>query len=197
VDQELILSLDNTSELSTEFDRITTVSLPQVYDDERQACEVFRPTFQLNYIYDNKYIGTTNYVPFRDNLFFSNPEDSVLTNIWYGNPQFYEFDFFRPNISDQHINYVAKSAYTYNWTYYITYPFRNDPKKVLKYELNNISRSWVAEDGIPFRIRNIQIDGSALISFECIAPHGLQVGESVELSFKYNNTQIFEVLFSW
>jgi hypothetical protein len=193
VDQELILSLDNTSELSTEFDRITTVSLPQVYDDERQACEVFRPTFQLNYIYDNKYIGTTNYVPFRDNLFFSNPEDSVLTNIWYGNPQFYEFDFFRPNISDQHINYVAKSAYTYNWTYYITYPFRNDPKKILKYELNNISRSWVAEDGIPFRIRNIQIDGSALISFECIAPHGLQVGESVELSFKYNNTQIFEV----
>jgi hypothetical protein len=194
VDQEIILSLDNTSELGNEFDRITTVSLPQVYEDERQSCEVFRPTFQLNYIYDNKYVGTTNYVPFRNNLFYFDPAGSIFTNIWYGNPQYFEFDFFRPNISDQHIDYIAKSSYTYNWTYYITYPFRNNPKKKLKYsQINNTSAQWVAEDGIPFRLRNIQFNGSPLISFECIAPHGLQVGESVELSLSYNDIRIFEV----
>jgi hypothetical protein len=72
VDQEVILSFDNKSQVGTEFDRITTVSLPQVYDDERQACEVFRPTFQLNYVFDNKYIGITNYKPFLDNLYSVN-----------------------------------------------------------------------------------------------------------------------------
>ena len=193
VDQEVILSFDNKSQVGTEFDRITTVSLPQVYDDERQACEVFRPTFQLNYVFDNKYIGITNYKPFLDNLYYFEPENSLATQIWYGTPQYYEFDFFRPNITDQHIDYVAKSAYTYNWSYYITYPYNNDYKKILSYQLNNQSVSWVAEDGIPFKITNTQINGDPLISFECIAPHGLQVGESVEISFLYNNTQIFEV----
>jgi hypothetical protein len=49
------------------------------------------------------------------------PNNLMLVLIWKGFPQYYEFDFYRPNITDQHITYEAKSAYTYNWTYYVSY----------------------------------------------------------------------------
>jgi hypothetical protein len=35
--------------------------------------------------------------------------------------------------------------------------------------------------------------GSNLVSFECIAPHGLSVGEYVQLSFSYQNNNLYEV----
>ena len=193
VDQKIDLSLNQTSELNTEFDRIRTVSLPQVYDDERQACEVFRPTFQINYIYSNSYIGTTNYVPFRDNLFYVNPVSSVLNNFWYGYPQFYEFDFLRPDVNDQHFTYETKSAYTYNWAYYVSYAYNNNYNKRLSYSLNNISGTWVVQDGIPFKVINTTSNGNELISFQCISPHGLQIGEFAELSFFYGINNLFEV----
>ena len=53
VDQDIVLSFDNTSKLNTEYDRTTTVSLAQVYDDERQGSNIFRPTFEISYIYYN------------------------------------------------------------------------------------------------------------------------------------------------
>jgi len=193
VDQKIDITLNQTSKLNTEFDRITTVSLPQVYDNERQLCEIFRPTFQISYIYSNAYTGTTSYVPFRNNLFYLNPELSVLNNFWYGFPQFYEFDFFRPDAKDQHFTYESKSAYTYNWTYYISYANNSNYNKRLFYSLNNTSGAWIAKDGIPFKVVNTTSNGSELISFQCIAPHGLQVGESVELSFKYGINNLFEV----
>lgn len=194
VDQEVDIIFEQNSKVNIEYDRIATVSLQQVYEDERQSCEIFRPTFQINYVYDNRYIGTTNYAPFRDNLFYVSAETSSLSNVWYGYPQFYEFDFFRPNVNDQHIVYQSKSGFSYNWSFYITYPHNNDYEKKLNCDLNGVSfPGWVAKDGIPFKINKIQINGDKLISFECPMSHGLQVAESVELSFGYNNTKIFEV----
>ena len=114
-----------------EYDRSSTVSLAQVFDDERQESTIFRPTFKITYIYDNTYIGTTNYIPFQYNLYYVNPENSISSGLWKGFPQYYEFDFFRPDISDQHIPYKAKSAYTYNWTYYLSYAYRNNYDKKL------------------------------------------------------------------
>ena len=193
VDQKLVVPLDNESKNLNEFDRIRTVNLAQVYDDERQSSELFRPTFEITYIYNNEYIGITNYVPFRNNLVYYNPELSILNNVWSGTPQFYEFDFFRPDVNDGHFNYEPISAYTYNWLYYVTYPFENDYNKVLFYQLNNTTSQWIAKDGIPFIIDNISINGDNLISFQCVAPHGLSIGENVQLSFSYANKNLFEV----
>jgi hypothetical protein len=117
----------------------------------------------------------------------------MSTNVWRGLPQYYEFDFFRPDVSDQHITYRAKSAYTYNWTYYMTYPYKNDYDKQLFFNLNNVNFYWKASEGIAFSINNSSQNGNLLISFQCVAPHGLTPGEYVELSFSYNNTNIFEV----
>lgn len=193
VDQKISISLFNNSKLNIDFDRSRTVNLAQIYDDERQSSTIFRPTFQVSYIYDNAYLGVTNYVPFRNNLYYYLPEVSVLNGSWTGNPQFYEFDFFRPDVKDNHFTYEGKSAYTYNWQYYITYPFNNNYNKVLNCTINNASFNWVASNGIPFKVSKIVSDGNQLISFECVAPHGLQVAESVELSFSYQNNRVFEV----
>ncbi len=193
VDQKVVVSLENNNELNVEFDRIQTISLPQLYDDERQSCTVFRPTFQINYIYSNQYLGTTQYGPFLNNLYYVNAETSYIGLSWSGYPQFYEFDFFRTDPNDGHINYVSKSAYTYNWTYYLSYVYENDLNVKMSSNLNNSVHTWIASDGIPFVIKNISINGDSLISFECVVPHGLIPGENVELSFSYNNTNIFEV----
>jgi len=192
VDQEISISLEEKSQQMIEYDRSSTVSLAQVFDDERQESMMFRPTFKITYLYDNVYTGTTNYLPFQYNLYYVNPETSNSSGTWKGYPQYYEFDFFRPDIKDQHVVYKAKSAYTYNWTYYLSYPYNNNYDKKLFTVINSIGQ-WTASDGIPFSINNSTQNGNGLISFECISPHGLSVGEYVELSIFYNTTNLFQV----
>jgi hypothetical protein len=193
VDQKLSIYLNSSDKNLTEYDRIRTVNLAETYNNERQQSTIFRPTFKISYIYNNLYTGTTNYTPFKDNLYFVDSENSLLSGIWKGYPQFYEFDFFRPDANDQHFSYVSKSAYTYNWTYYFSYPFNNNFNKQLSYNLNNTSYNWVASSGIPFKIKNITSNGDKLISFECIAPHGLQISESVEITLQGGFTKLLEV----
>ena len=193
VDQDISITLEQQSQQIIEYDRSQSISLAQIYDDERQSNSTFRPTFKVNYIYANTYTGTTEYYPFRDNLYYVDQLQSSVNGIWKGFPQYYEFDFYRPNITDQHIEYKAKSAYTYNWTYYVSYAYSNDYTKPLSYNLNNSSFNWIVSDGIPFSILNNTQNGANVISFQCIAPHGLTVGEYVELSFFYNQTNLFQV----
>jgi len=71
VDQKIDLEFNATNKTLLEFDRIRTVNLNTLYDEERQSSTIFRPTFKLSYIYSNKYIGTTTYEPFINNLFLS------------------------------------------------------------------------------------------------------------------------------
>jgi hypothetical protein len=194
VDQEISISLQAKEQELTEYDRSQTISLADVYDNERQSCTIFRPTFKINYLYDNTYTGTTNYLPFQYNLYYVNTEQSFSTKTWGGFPQFYEFDFFRPNIDDQHIDYKAISAYSYNWNFYLTYPHKNDPKKQLTYFSQNSSNiTWTAETGIPFTVVNLIRNGNGLISFQCFMSHGLTPGEWVELSISYRSTNLFQV----
>jgi hypothetical protein len=194
VNEQIAISLENQSQQITEYDRSSTISLAQVYDDERQSCTVFRPTFKVTYLYENTYTGTTGYLPFQYNLYYTDPIVSKQSTKWQGFPQYYEFDFYRPDVADQHFSYKAKSAYTYNWMYYLTYPYNNNYDKVLTYYSNNTNAvNWIAKDGIPFSITNTTQNGNGLVSFTCIAPHGLTVGEYVELSLIYRNSNIFQV----
>ena len=194
VNEEVSVTLEEQSQQNTEYDRSSTIRLAQVYDDERQACTVFRPTFKVTYLYDNTYTGTTGYLPFQYNLYYSSPDTSKQSGVWRGFPQFYEFDFFRPDVSDQHFPYKSKSAYTYNWMYYLTYPFDNNYDKQLQYYSSNSNDiSWKAGDGIAFTISNTSQNGNGLISFTCVAPHGLTPNEYVELSLTYRNSNIFQV----
>ena len=194
IDQKVSVTLQEQNQEITEFDRSATISLAQVYDDERQASTIFRPTFKVTYLYDNIYTGTTGYLPFQYNLYYTSPEISKQSGIWRGFPQYYEFDFYRPNVSDQHFQYKSKSAYTYNWMYYLTYPFDNNyDKELTYYSTNSNDIIWKAGDGIPFTVNNTTQNGNDLISFNCIAPHGLTPNEYVELSITYRNSNIYQV----
>lgn len=197
VDQQIAFSLNEESKQITEYDKNVTVSLAQVYSDERNSSQKFRPTFQINYLYDNPYTGTTQYVPFRDFLFYFKAEETFNSGNWFGYPQFYEFDFFRPKVNDGHFLYNSKSAFTYNWDYYITYPFENDYTKRLRSYVGNTLFVWTAEDGIPFEVTNIDVNGNTLISFNCLCPHGLNAGESITITtpnfLGYNGIKTFEV----
>ena len=192
VDQSLQISLEEKQQQITEYDRSATISLEQVFDNERQASSIFRPTFKITFLYGNTITGTTQYLPFQYNLFYIGSVESVSSTVWKGYPQYFEFDFFRPNISDQHLDYFAKSAYTYNWSYYFTYAFQNDENRRLYSPLNSLN-TWLAKDGIPFTIQPYVLNGNNLISFQCIAPHGLNVGEFAKLSFTYGIEDTFEV----
>ena len=194
VDEKVSITLNQTSQQIVEYDRSSTLSLAQVYNDERQATQIFRPTFKVTYLYANTYSGTTDYIPFRNNLYFINPEQSMVSGLWRGYPQYYEFDIYRPPVTDQHISYKSKSAYTYNWNFYLSYAYNNNYEKSLTYYTdsgNNIN--WVAKDGIPFTIVNSTSDGNGIISFQCVASHGLTPGEYVELSLTYRDSNIFQV----
>jgi hypothetical protein len=194
IDEEVSLTLEEQSQQITEYDRSSTINLAQVYDDERQQCTIFRPTFKITYLYDNTYTGSTTYLPFQYNLYYTAPETSKQSGKWNGFPQYYEFDIYRPNVGDNHFQYKAKSAYTYNWMYYLTYPYENNyDKQLTYYSTSNNDVNWIASEGIPFSITNTSINGNGLISFICIAPHGLTPGEYVELSITYRNQKIFQV----
>jgi len=194
IDEELSITLQEQSQELTEYDRTSTLNLAQIYDDERQTSTIFRPTFKVTYLYDNTYTGTTTYLPFQYNLYYTDPTSSKQSGIWRGFPQYYEFDFYRPNVGDNHFQYKAKSAYTYNWMYYLTYPYENDSNRQLTYySTTNNDVNWIASSGIPFSIRNTTQNGNGLVSFVCVAPHGLTTGEYVELSLTYRGSNIFQV----
>ena len=194
VDQEVTISLEGKEQELVEYDRSQTISLYDVYYNERQECKIYRPTFKVTYLYDNTYVGTTNYQPFQNFLYYLDPESSFGTGTWTGYPQYYEFDFYRPPINDNHIDYKAKSAYTYNWGFYVTYAAQNNPNKSLTYiSPSNNNINWIAKDGIPFMITGTSQNGNNLITFECFMEHGLTPGEWVELPFTYRNTNLFQV----
>ena len=194
MNQEVSLSLESKQQELTEYDRSQTISLADLYYDERQACTIFRPTFKITYLYDNTYTGTTNYNPFKNNLYYVNAEQSYTTGTWAGYPQYFEFDFFRPDTKDQHFTYRAISAYSYNWSFYMTYAAENDYQRQLNYiSPNSTNVVWMAQSGIPFTITATTNNGNNLITFDCFMEHGLSVGEWVELSLSYRNSNLFQV----
>lgn len=193
VDLQVNLQLEEGQKELIQWVRNSNINLAQLYDDERQTNFVFRPTFKVGYIYDNTYTGTTTYLPFQYNLFYVEAAQSKLSNIWKGFPQYFEFDFFRPRLDDGHFVYKPQSAYTYNWTYYITQAFQNDYTKEMEVTYSGNTMKFQAQDGIPFVISNSIQGGANIISFQCFAPHGLSTNEFVELSISYGAQNIFSI----
>ena len=185
--------VQNTKEM-VEFDRSVDIGLEQLYDDERQNSDIFRPIGKFTLLFKNSYSGQTNYVPFEDNLYYLNAEQAAeaqclgnaATTIWTGLPQYNEFDFIRTDYvvpgytqpPNEHLTFVPKSASSYNWNFYLSYAFDNDNTKQMYYldKKTNITLNWVAGDGIPFIIEQSSPNGLGIISFRCPVKHGLSIG---------------------
>jgi hypothetical protein len=198
---------------NVEFDRSIDIGLAQVFDNERQKSTIFRPVAKFSILFKNSYTGTTNYPPFENNLYYVNSSEYAKQQCdpatgpgavaWGGFPQYNEFDFIRNdyNISgytippDNHITFVSKSASTYNWNHFFSYPFNNNYTKPMSYT-DSVTTSvinWVSGDGLPFIITNMVESGNKIVSFKSPVKHGLSVGEFVELSISYLGGKYFEV----
>jgi hypothetical protein len=190
-----------TQKLFTEYDRSIDVNLNQVFSDERQKSNIFKPSCKFSVIFKNTLAGSTNYVPFEDNLYYVNAQQAAinqcLTNSdavsWSGYPQYNEFDFIRNDYSvpgyttppDEHVFFIPKSASTYNWNFFLSYAYENDYDKMLEAidKKTNTTLTWKVSDGIPFIIENTTFNGIDVISFRCPVKHGVNVGEFVKLTF--------------
>ena len=204
------LPLIQNSKLNTEYDRSLDVNLEQVFDNERQISDTFRPSCKFTLLFKNSYSGFTNYTPYENNLYYLNESVAAVNNCppnpsiaWTGLPQYNEFDFIRNdyNVSgytqppNEHLIFKPKSASTYNWNFYMTYAYDNDYTKNMSFFDKTTSQyvNWVCGDGIPFVIGNSTINGLGIVEFRCPAKHGLTIGEFVKLSFSYNGSDLFQV----
>jgi hypothetical protein len=201
--------MEQTQKELVEFDRSVDLNLQQVFLDERERSNIFRPVTKFTFIFKNQYDGLTNYPPFRNNLYYSNAiNNAILASSnpsisWQGFPQYFEFDFIRNDNNNvgytqppnNHLTFVNKSASTYNWTHYMSYAYDNvyDRQMEATDQETSASWSWVASDGLPFIIKVGNDNNSRVISFRCVMPHGLSVGDSVYLSFDYNGEYFFQV----
>jgi hypothetical protein len=202
-----------------EFDRSVEVNLAQVFNDERQKSTIFRPTCKFQVLFNNSYTGSTNYTPLENNLYYINEAQSAFKQCgknpndvkWEGFIQSSEFDFIRTdyNVSgytqppNNHINFIAKSASTYNWNHFISYPYKNINKTMSYVEFTTSSPNtvtWDAIDGIPFIIstqdsaqNELTEAGNGIIQFKCPVKHGVSVGEFVKLKVGGNDVGIFQV----
>lgn len=207
VDSSEKIPLIQTAKEIVDYERTIDVNLFQVFDDERQASNVFRPVSKYVFLFKNAFSGTSQYQPYIDYLYYANLASTAeeiacgVQNVnWYGFPQYTEFDFIREDNDKAgytsgltgHQEFVNKSASTYNWTHYVSYPFENDPNKNMFAEDNETFAvwNWIASDGIPFVITS---NSNSNIEFRCPMPHGLNNGEYVQLSFDYNGQTIFAI----
>jgi len=140
-------------------------------------------------------VGHTDYTIFRDSLFYVNPEVSIINGIWSGLPSFQEFEFIRTDIDSLQLDFVTKSSSTYNWNIVLSYPYENDYNVQMQYYYQNGTSlpAWVSGDGIPFKITTGSDNGMPIIQFVCPVTHGLTIGQYVQLSFNYDDMNLFQV----
>jgi hypothetical protein len=198
--------LIQTSKEIIEFERSIDVGLEQVYDDERQRSDIFRPVGKFMVLFSNNLAGSSIYNPFENNLYYINPEIAADLECgidaspvaWTGLPQYNEFDFIRTDYDvtgytqppNEHILFAPQSASSYNWNFFISYPYENDYDKPMQIQFKEDPTNplyYSSGDGIPYIIENTIQNGSSIISLKCGVKHGVNLGEFVILKDSVGN----------
>jgi hypothetical protein len=199
IDEDILLNpiLEQNQREILEGDRTSTVNMIDLFNTERQKSTTFRFTINVDYLYENNLTGISNYSEFENNLYYVN---NTYQSVFSGYPQSHEFDLIRDDTDNTHIPFITKSATTYNWNYYLTYPFRNNNTKTLQYIDTTNNLSWIVSRGILGFIQSGDINGVGVIQITSPIKHGLNEGEYVSLEginnaeqFTFNNTNIYEV----
>lgn len=190
-----------------EGDRNIFINQVEQFNDERQTSSKFRLSGKIVNLFENTLSGSTQYPPYKNNLYYTNSTNNAISNStnpnspWEGYPQFYEFTFFREQGINGHLPYVTKSAATYNWMLYITYPFSSDTTQRMSWtseKFNVTNSNFMVSDGIPFVIQTGQLDGVQVVYFHCGIEHNLSIGDFFEINLPtqtsgINNKKVFQV----
>lgn len=198
VDQSLRVNLQGPKKNYIEGNRSILINLEERFDIERQKSNIFRISGKITNIFNNIISGQTSYEPFRNNLYYTNALQAVQEGSpWQGYPQYNEFSFYRTQGIDGHIPYVSKSASSYNWMTYVTYPSENLTGKDLKIKFETtdgtLTYNFNLNDGVPYYIKNKKVNGKNLITFYCGFKHNLEVGDWIYLKNSINGKRLFKV----
>ena len=183
----------------TEADRSIMVNQLEQFNKERQASGIYRVSGKIVNVFNNEITGKTSYSPFKNYLYYTNGVQNALNNAsaWEGAPQFDEFTFLRSEGIPNHIPFAPKSASSYNWGVYLTYPYSSSTTQKISYTNENITTAVYNNidvgDGVPFCIKSGNNNGNPIVYFYCATPHNLNENEWVELSFSINGKNIFQV----
>ena len=195
--------IENTKKSIIEGDRTVLLNLEERFDHERQISTKFRVAGKVVNLFDNIVSGkTNNYQPFENELYLIDPTKTVVDALgvyancdWKGYPPYDEFNFFRTSGVPGHIIYRSKSASTYNWSTYLTYPHSNDYNQIMEYtdEESGTDISFQVSEGIPYTIKNRVVNGKNMLSFYCGYKHNIKQGDSIYLNTPINGSNLFEV----
>lgn len=198
LDGSIKVPLTTTQKELEEFNRSQVVNSDSIFDNERQNSNNFRISSKIEFVFENKIIGTSQYTPFLENLYYINTPNSKSELKGY--PLANEFTFLREDnniinytTNDGHINFINRISSKYNWLSYITYSFENDYDFNMRIYDGDTTFDWVVNEGIPFKIiRPYQMNGVEYILFRCFVEHGLNDGDYVELKIN-DNIEVVQV----
>ena len=210
-DLSIQVPIENTKKSIIEGDRTVLLNLEERFDHERQISTKFRIAGKIVNLFDNIVSGkTNNYQPFENELYLIDPTKTVVDAlgvladcVWTGYPPYDEFNFFRVSAVPDHpqgpqhpkLIYRSKSASTYNWSTYLTYPHSNDYNQIMKYtdEESGTDISFQVSEGIPYTIKNRVVNGKNMLSFYCGYKHNIKQGDYIYLNTPINGSNLLEV----
>ena len=134
VDEQIQLPLFGQQRNLVQGDRSSIISLNDIFNNERQASNTFRLNGKIVNIFNNSIYGKTTYNPFKNSLYYINPEISINTNVWSGYPQYDEFSLIRTSGITGHVDFKPKSASTYNWSFYTSYAYSSTTAQTMSYK---------------------------------------------------------------
>jgi hypothetical protein len=193
---QIQLPLKGDSRNFIQGDRTTLVDLQDIFEKERQKSTTFRIAGKIVNIFNNSVSGRTNYSPFKNSLYYINPQESISTGVWQGYPPYQEFEFIRESMIENHVPFISKSSTTYNWSIYTSYAFSSTTAQTMSYtseKFNVTNTNFQVHEGIPFVIDTGTFNGKDLVYFYCATSHNLTPGQYVKLNITINNKNVFQV----
>ena len=210
VDIQMHPLLESTKKELTQGDRNLVLDLRDQFNFEREYCTIYRPYGKIDILFNNIITGETTDINFMNSMYFL-PEyigcpqvGGVPPSQCIGLTPAETFSFmpekrFGPTISLA--NWEPLLAYQDNWMQYISYVDSTDNTQTMKYYIDYATSSgmqFAVGDGIPFTPLLTTIQGKEVLQLISPVPHGVAVGEYVELQstptvFGASATLMFDV----
>ena len=199
---DLKLNLDTSESLLRIGERDIVLDVAKLYSKERNDSINYKIYGKLKMVFRNLYCGNTDYTYLKDRLYLvGDGTDNDHTGFLpYDEFAFMRRDVYREiNTSETrdtvptefklltgHTGSLAHTTVTpinapyQNWNLYLSYVYSGDTNFPMKYSLTgNTYNSFVANDGIPFRVT---YTGGTMYELTSPVEHGMTAGDYIVLS---------------
>jgi hypothetical protein len=198
-DLDVKLELESSQNLMRLGDRDIVLNLNDLFGSERTQSIDYKIFGKLKMIFRNMYTGGTSFSYLEEKLFLIGDGS---TGFFEGYLPYDEFAFLRRDVVRQITSFTnVNGVYTgttvttgdtryqtvtpieapyHNWNLYLTYAYSGDTNYPMTYTLSGGTyQSFVASDGIPFRI---SFTGTTYLELTSPVEHGMNAGEYVFFS---------------